>query len=288
MSTERDVEKQVERLEEFISNPKFREKTIERLHKDKDHAYESRIKDLEKEKRDLEREREDEVQRLVNERWQEIVEDKVYVNPTEGKVSINGKTIFFSNIKGAQLNLKASYRTETDGSMTTRRSPNHMAELGGGMFYGKEGALASRVGLAKSKTSVDYDTEQIAQSHHLGVNVNIDGFVSEVVLLNKQVDQDSRKFNKAYEQAQNLIAELGKLSHTPVPASYPLIENQPSVVNYTKRIEEKTHEIEMAINDKPKYEIPEEYRTKEQASMTDEDYLTYLDSMNGLEREIWI
>jgi hypothetical protein len=285
MSVEKDIEKQLENLEKFVSNPRFREKTVERLYKDEDRAYERRIKDLQKEKQNLEKDREDEVQRLVNARWQEVVKDKVYANFIEGKVNINGKTVFFSSIKDAALNMRQSFRTETDGSTTTRQRPNRWAEAGGRIRYGETGGLVSRVGLAKSKTKIDVDTEEVAQCYHLGVNVSIDGIVSEVILLNKQVDQDSRKFNNAYNQAQRLIAELGRLANTPVPASYPLIENEPSVVNYTKSIEAKTHEIEMAINDKPKYEIPKEYRTKEQAEMTDKDYLDYLDSMNGLQRE---
>ncbi len=55
---------------------------------------------------------------------------------------------------------------------------------------------------------------------HLGVMVNIDGFMSEVVLLSNQVDQTSAAFVNARNEAQSIIAQLGKLAKMPVPSHF--------------------------------------------------------------------
>ena len=63
-------------------------------------------------------------------------------------------------------------------------------------------------------------SDQIPTCTHLGVMVNIDGFMSEVVLLSNQVDQTSAAFVNARNEAQSIIAQLGKLAKIPVPSHF--------------------------------------------------------------------
>lgn len=49
---------------------------------------------------------------------------------------------------------------------------------------------------------------QIPTCIHMGVLVNIDGFVSEVVLISGEVDLSSFKYKQAQNDAQTIIAQL--------------------------------------------------------------------------------
>ena len=51
-------------------------------------------------------------------------------------------------------------------------------------------------------------------------------------------------------------------------------------LEFDEKIIDKEGEIQAAIDDKPTYKIPDMYRTVEQKDMSDEDYLSYLDSNN--------
>ena len=57
-------------LIKFLNNPKYREKVIERIHKDADKAYNKRIKEIEVQKNRQIKERNAELVRLEKSRWQ--------------------------------------------------------------------------------------------------------------------------------------------------------------------------------------------------------------------------
>ena len=143
--------------------------------------------------------------------------------------------------------------------------------------------MAGGVGLAKTKEKRTGSTvtKEIPTCLHLGVQVNIDGFVSEIILLSHQVDQSSNSFNRAMSDAQNIVSQLSVLANTPVPESFLKVEEEPSVVAMDSIIKETEKELQIAIEDRPTYILPDIYRTEEQKNLTDEQYLEYLSNTDG-------
>ena len=207
------------------------------------------------------------------------------VNRTEGKIKIKDVEASFSSIQGAEINMVSGVRiVTTENSQTNSRKH---ASLGGavvgGLVAGPIGVVAGGVGLGKTKgkTSGTTVSNQIPTCTHLGVRVNIDGFVTEAVLLGSEVDQSSSAFNSSWNDAQNLVSTLGALARTPVPQSYIKPEEEASVKNIDAQIERKQKELQAAIADRPTYRLPGIYRTEEQRNMSDEDYLQYLNDTDA-------
>ncbi|MCR5793119.1 MAG: hypothetical protein K6G65_08115 [Lachnospiraceae bacterium] len=267
-------------LFKFVNNPKYRDKVIARIHKEADSAYSKKIRVIEGEKDKLSRSRTSEISRIASARWEKLSGGKVMVNRTEGKVKINNVENLFSSIQGAEINMISGARVVTTENTKTK-SKKH-ASLGGavvgGVIAGPIGAVAGGVGLGKTKGKTTGTTvsKQIPTCTHLGVMVNIDGFVTEVVLISSQVDQSSQSFSKAQSEAQTLVSTLGVLAKTPVPKSFLKPEEEDSVKNIDDQIEKKQQELQEAIADHPTYALPNVYRTEEQKDMTDAEYLQYL------------
>ncbi len=169
----------------------------------------------------------------------------------------------------------------TDNSKS--KSKKH-ASLGGavvgGVIAGPIGAVVggSALGKTKTKTTGSSVSNQIPTCTHLGVMVNINGFVSEVVFISSQVDQSSLTFSRAQGDAQNFISKLGTLANTPVPTSFIKPEDETSVKALDAQIANKQQELQVAISNTPVYTLPDMYRTEENKEMSDEEYLLYLKS----------
>lgn len=269
-------------LFKFLNNPKYREKVIARIHKEKDNEYNRRIKQIESERDKLAKNRVNEISRISNARWEKLCGGKLFVNRTEGKIRINNTEHLFSSIQGADLNMMSGCRiVTTDNSKS--KSKKH-ASLGGavvgGVVAGPIGAVVggSALGKTKTKTTGSSVSNQIPTCTHLGVMVNINGFVSEVVFISSQIDQSSMTFSRAQSDAQNFISQLGALARIPVPASFLRPEEESSVKAIDSQIANKQQELQVAIADTPVYALPEMYRTEENKEMSDEEYLQYLKS----------
>lgn len=272
-------------LYKFVNDPKYRSKVIAKIHKNSDNAYNKRIKKIEHERDALSKKRTREITRIANDRWESLAGGAIGVNRTEGKIQINNTTVLFSSIRGAEMNMMTGCRVVTRESSKTK-SKKH-ASLGGavagGMLFGPLGAAVGAVGLGEmdGKTTGTTVSDQIPTCTHLGVMVNIDGFMSEVVLLSNQVDQTSAAFINASNEAQSIIAQLGKLAKMPVPSHFLQPEEEQSVKEIEAQIAAKQSELQIAINNRPTYDIPAMYRTPELRGMSDEQYLQYLNNTDA-------
>lgn len=267
-------------LFKFINDPNYRGKIIEKIHRAEDKAYDKRIKTIKIEKDKLNKNRTNEITRISNSRWKKYANGKLQVNRTEGKIRINGVDNIFSSIQGAELNMMSGCRVLTTENTQTK-SKKHASiggAVAGGLIAGPFGAVVggSALGKTKGKTTGTTVSNQIPTCTHLGVLVNIGGFISEIVLISNQVDQSSVLFTKAQREAQNIISQLGVLANTPVPTSFLRPDEEQSVKNIDLQITNKQQELETAIADKPTYNIPKMYRTEEQKDLSDDEYLQYL------------
>lgn len=272
-------------LYKFVNDPKYRSKVIAKIHKNSDNAYNKRIKKIEHERDALSKKRTREITCIANDRWESLAGGSIGVNQTEGKIQINNTTVLFSSIRGAEMNMMTGCRVVTRESSNTK-SKKHVSlggAVAGGMLFGPLGAAVGAVGLGEmdGKTTGTTVSDQIPTCTHLGVMVNIDGFMSEVVLLSNQVDQTSAAFINARNEAQSIIAQLGKLAKMPVPAHFLQPEEEQSVKEIEAQIAAKQSELQIAINDRPTYDIPAMYRTPEQRGMSDEQYLQYLNNTDA-------
>lgn len=271
---------EIKELTKFCNDPKYREKVIARVHKDMDKEYNQRIKSIEAQKKSLIVSRENEISRISKNRWESYAKDKFKVNRTEGIISVNNSNYLFSSINGAEINMVPGYRMiSTETSKTKgRKHASVGGAIVGGMIAGPVGAVVggSALGKTKTKTQGKVVTNQIPTCMHLGVVVNLDGFANEIVLISTQVDQSGSVYSKASQEAQNIVSILGSLARTPVPESFLQPEEEPSVKRLDEQIMDKEQELEVARADVPTYALPAMYRTVEQRSMSDEEYLQYL------------
>lgn len=272
-------------LFKFVNNPKYRDKVIARMHKEKDNEYNRRIKQIESEMNKLVKSRVNEISRISNARWEKYFGGKLFINRTEGKIRINNAENLFSSIQCAELNIVNGCRVvTTDNSKSKSKKHGSLGgAVVGGMVAGPIGAVVagSALGKTKTKTTGTSVSNQIPTCMHLGVLVNINGFVSEVVFISSQVDQSSTAFSRAQSDAQNLISKLGVLAKTPVPTSFLRLDEEASVKDIDTQIANKQQELQVATADKPVYALPDMYRMKENKEMSDEDYVQYLASKDA-------
>ncbi len=271
--------KEEKELYRFVEKPAYRKKILAKIRREQDSQYEKRIKMLRSEKDELISQRKKEIQRLSKTRWERIgSRGIVLVNLAEGKVKLNQAVVRFSDIAGAELNIQFSNRIITQ---TTEKSKKHVSLGGavlGGLVSGGLGAVVGGVGLGKTTTTGTSVSTEIPICTHIGVNVLMKGYVSEIVLLSRAVEESSSAFAKAEREAQEIIATLHAVANISVPTECLRIEDEPSVREFDEEILNIEQEIEKAIGDKSTYKLPNIYRTVEQRDMSDGEYLAYLDS----------
>lgn len=246
---------------------KYLVKVENKVHKDSDREYNKKVKDAQNKLQQLQDSREKEIQRITSERWEKIGNDALSFNMTEGKVIINGSTYLFSDIKGAEIVKQDSTRVVTNTTQTSNGKSRKHASLGGavagGLILGPVGAVVGGSALGKTtskgKSNIVTNSNEIPTCYHIGVNVDLNGFTTEIVLLSNTVDQSSNIHNNTVRIAQLIVDKLRSLSQTPVPKKFLKPEEEQSVLDIEKEIENAAKELKKVSDDKPTYEIPEEY-----------------------------
>lgn len=242
----------------FEYDPIFHDKVVSQVHKDQDNEYSNNVRNAENNVKNLQNARTNEINRINNERWQSVGNGNLMYNLTEGKISINQTIHLFSSIKGAEVNKEESYRVITTESGRSKKHVSLGKAVVGGVLLGPVGAFTGGA-MGKTTTRCNSVSNSIPICNHIGVIVDIDGFKSEVILLNNTVDQSSRTYKNALQNAEEIVSKLHYLASQPVPKTFIKVEEEESVLNIDESIVEAQQELERVKADKPTYEIPERY-----------------------------
>ncbi len=243
----------------FAFDPIFKQKVIDKVHSDCDKAYNQAIKKCENNIKSLEKSKANEIKRIEESRWENIVNKNLRYNVTEGKLLMNNATFLFSSIKGAAVNINESYRVETEQKGQSKKHASVGGAVVGTLMFGAVGGIVGGSALGKTTHNSTTNTNNIPTANHVGVIVDIDGFKSEIVLLSQTVDQDSREFQNAIKNAQEIITKLQYLSSLPVPETFLKVEEEQSVVDLQNQIINAIGDLEVAKANVPTYDIPEKY-----------------------------
>lgn len=253
-----------------INQKKYRNyilKISKKIHNEQDKKYKKKIKIFKIQLNQLRKLREKELQRIINNRWQSIGCKSFLYNMTEGKIMINSSTYSFSDIKGAEIVKQDSFRTITNTTETSKSTSKKHSSLGGGiMGSAVAGPLGGVVGgsvlgktTTKGKSNIVSNSNNIPTCYHIGVDVNLNGFHNEIVLLSSTVDQSSFTYSNTIKNAQMIVDKLRSLAKTSVPRKVLAPEKEQIILDLDKEIEIAAKELQDAVNDTPVYDIPEEY-----------------------------
>lgn len=270
-----DLNKSKKQLK-FENDPNYREKLIANVEKQRDSAYCVKISQTKRNINSLTEEKNNEINRIQSSRWETFADGNLMVNRTEGKIKVNKQEVLFSDIQGANINVISGSRVVTTQNSKSKKHASLGGAIVGGVLLGPVGAAAGGVGLGNTETRGTMNSNQIMTCLHLGVMVNINGFVSEVLLISKEVDQTSKKFLNAQSEAANIVALLGALSKTPVPESYMLPEEAESVKQIDDRINQEQLNLQTAVDEKSD--------SNEQADFSYDEYLSYLKNVESMNK----
>lgn len=90
-------------LHKFVYNPKYREKVIARVHKERDKQYNKGVKRVKSERDKLVKSRSKEISRISNSRWEISCGGKLWVNRTEERFESIMRNICFQVYKVRNL-----------------------------------------------------------------------------------------------------------------------------------------------------------------------------------------
>lgn len=251
------TKEEIEKIK-FEYDPLFHDKVVSQVHKDQDNEYANNVKNAEKNVKSLQTARVNEINRINNERWQSVGNGNLMYNLVEGKININQTIHLFSSIKGAEVNKEESYRVVTTESGRSKKHVSLGKAVVGGALLGPVGAIAGGA-MGKTTTRGNSVSNSIPTCNHIGVIVDIDGFKSEVILLNNTVDQSSTTYKNALQNAEEIVSKLHYLATQPVPKTFVKVEEEQSVLDIEKSIEQAQEELERVKANKPTYEIPDRY-----------------------------
>lgn len=236
---------------------KYLDKVSAKIHKERERIYNSNIQLAKRKLNQLEYAKKNKIERIKNSRWTIINENFKY-NKTEGVVLINNERYNFNEIKNAEIVRRDSFRVVTTSAGKSKKHFSIGKAIVGGTLFGPIGAVAGST-MGKTTLSENTISNSIPICSYIGVTVNINGFNSEIVILNRVVDQGSNIYNEKLNEAQKIVDSLRTLSACPVPKKWLKPEEEPSVLEFETKIEKATSELKKATEDIPKYDIPDSY-----------------------------
>jgi hypothetical protein len=237
---------------------KYINKMGDKIRKNRDKEYNKNVYEAQNKLKKLENLKQKEINRIILSRWQNYGNDNFTYNLVEGKVNINGTEHFFSDIKSAEIKKQDSYRIITTEMGKSKKHVSLGKAIVGGALLGPIGAIAGGA-MGKTTNTGTSTSNSIPTCCHIGVNVNLNGFTSEIILLSKTVDQSSSIYVTNLTIAQRIVDKLGELSQKPVPKVFLKPEEEKSVLDYDHQIEIANEELQEIIKNKPAYEISENY-----------------------------
>ena len=254
----------------FKYDPIFHDKVMMHIHKTEDNKYFKNIKNAEDKIKFLKNARKNEIQKFSNNRWQTAGGKNLEYNLVEGKIRINQTEHLFSAIRAAEVNKQDSYRIITTDKVITKekgKSKKHISvgkALVGGILFNVPGAI---VGAAMGKRTTKKElvtngtsvSNSIPTCNHIGVVIDINGFKSEVILLNHTVDQSSSYYKTSLQYAEEIVSKLHFLATQPVPENFKKVEEEISVLEYDRKIVSAQEELKKIKANKPTYDIPQKY-----------------------------
>lgn len=236
---------------------KYLDKVSQKIHKERDYIYNSNIQLAKRKLKQLERDKKNEIERIENSRWVIINENFKY-NKTEGVVLINNERYKFNEIEDAKIVRRDSFRVVTTSTGNSKKHISVGKAIVGGTLFGPIGAITGGA-MGKRMSSENTISNSLPVCNYIGVAINISGFSSEIVILNKTVDQDSNIYNEKLKEAQSIVDNLRILSTCQVPKNWLKPEEEPSVLEYESKIKCATNDLQKAIEDIPNYDIPDSY-----------------------------
>ena len=257
-SGERISAEEIDKIK-FSYDPIFKKKVIDKVHSDADNDYRRRVGNAQHRVKRLESSRMREIKRIEEARWENLIPKKIRYNMTEGVLIINNSRARFSDIKGAAVNIKESYRTITKEEGKSRKHASVGGALVGGLCFGAVGAIVGGAALGKTTHQGTVDTNNIPTATHIGVVIDINGFINEIPLLDKTIDQDSKEFISTVRKAQDIISKLQYLAGTPVPENFLKAEEEESVLLIDAQIVRAKDLVEFEKANVPRYDIPSRY-----------------------------
>lgn len=236
---------------------KYLNKVADKIHKDRDNAYNSNVRLARRKLSQLEQDKKSEIERIENSRWTRV-NDNIKYNKIEGVVLINNERYNFDEIKGAEIVKNNSYRVVTIESGESKKHVSLGKAVVGGALFGPIGALAGGA-MGKTTSSGNTTSNSIPICTYIGVKINIKGFDLEVAILSNSIDCASNIYKTKINEAQKIVDNLRIISTYPVPKKSLKAEEEQSVLDYDLKIEMAAKELKKTIEDRPKYDIPNSY-----------------------------
>ena len=228
----------------FEYDVRYHNKKVFNLRKKQEYEYQNNLMTAENKVKKLEQRKIEEIKKINNERWISIYNEKLSYNLIEGKVCINQNIYLFSDIKGAEINKKESYNVVTINTGKTKKHASLGGVIGGSLIFGPVGGAIGGSTLGKTTIKENSISSSIPICTHIGVVVDINGFKSEIELLNETINQSSDTYQNVLQQAENIISKLHFLSKQPVPTEYTNIEEEKSIIEIEKAIKKAKNELE--------------------------------------------